>query len=702
MKRSPNFVDDIHKNKAPRRQDPVSCQFCRSKKLKCDRVFPCSNCRARKISCVSASGEPSRNMSPHGSAIESFQSHGIEELSQRLGRLEELLSRNANFAVLPTHVGSPISSIKESGENSAEDLKLTNTVSWLESDAFENSKPPISSNDTLLSDEVISQDFSTSCMSLWPPTHRLELDEKALSILPSREQARTLVDYFIQKVNWIYHLIHVPTLERHFTTLYDDIEGKQQPQYDILALVSTVFALATFFQESQLLAISRRWTLLAQTALCAANYVTYPTLETTQSVLLIAQHLLPNVGGIATFRVLFSTAMHSARSLAFDRVDSAINKKRREGTRIDYVELETKRRVWWHITSTDWILSFMSGPQCGTYSIHPHQMNVDYPSNANDIDICPSSTYGRPLDIVTDMTFYLFRCELSIVCREIVDTINTLGCEIHEAPYETILDFDKRLNAIVSSFPVAFRLDAKSKAESRELVEKYPFVGLQRTAGHFGLQTRLARLHRPYLIRGTYDPRYSYSRMVCLRASRSVIELGKILKDSSIEQNFQPIRMWPLTHHLFVATAILVMDFCLNKDDPRLDERKKEVLDCLQVLEDCTDSSFIAKRGLVRLRDILEKRCADKVSSEESISRPAPASLLINSSKLIYGPLNSTSTGVRDSDTLPELPGFNTAMDWDNLDFSSIGDINFDIDLATHDFETLFHPGGINAAFTSL
>jgi hypothetical protein len=329
-------------------------------------------------------------------------------------------------------------------------------------------------------------------------------------------------------------------------------------------------------------------------------------------------------------------------------------------------------------------------------------MNVDFPSNVNDIDICPSGNYERPLEVITEMTFYIFRCKLSIICREIVDTINNLGCEIHEAPYETILEFDKSLNALSSNLPAAFRIDAKCKAEAKELTEKHPFVALQRTAGHFGLQTRLARLHRPYLQRGTYDPRYSYSRMICLRASRSVVELGKTLKDSSIEHDFQPIRMWPLTHHLFVATAILVMDFCLNKDDPRPNERKTEVLDCLQVLEECSDSSLIAKRGLMRLRDILEKRCADKVPSEENASRSAPTSLLINSSKLIYGPVESANAGVRASDTLPDLSGFDAAVDWENFDFSSIENINFDIDLAAHDFETLFHPGGVNAPFISM
>lgn len=77
-------------------------------------------------------------------------------------------------------------------------------------------------------------------------------------------------------------------------------------------------------------------------------------MESIQVVLLIAQHLLPNIGGIATFRVLFTTAMHSARSLGFDQIDSTQSKKRRAGKALNYVELETKRRIWWHIVSTDW------------------------------------------------------------------------------------------------------------------------------------------------------------------------------------------------------------------------------------------------------------------------------------------------------------------------------------------------------------
>jgi hypothetical protein len=61
MKRSSKMWNSDHsdqgREKVVRRQDPVSCQFCRKKKLKCDRGNPCSNCRARALTCSSALGE---------------------------------------------------------------------------------------------------------------------------------------------------------------------------------------------------------------------------------------------------------------------------------------------------------------------------------------------------------------------------------------------------------------------------------------------------------------------------------------------------------------------------------------------------------------------------------------------------------------------------------------------------------------------
>lgn len=38
-------------------QQPVSCEFCRLKKLRCDKKRPCYNCASRGFACEYASGK---------------------------------------------------------------------------------------------------------------------------------------------------------------------------------------------------------------------------------------------------------------------------------------------------------------------------------------------------------------------------------------------------------------------------------------------------------------------------------------------------------------------------------------------------------------------------------------------------------------------------------------------------------------------
>lgn len=52
MKRAASATDASQGPKKQPRQDPVSCQTCRKRKLKCDRNRPCSGCSARNVECV--------------------------------------------------------------------------------------------------------------------------------------------------------------------------------------------------------------------------------------------------------------------------------------------------------------------------------------------------------------------------------------------------------------------------------------------------------------------------------------------------------------------------------------------------------------------------------------------------------------------------------------------------------------------------
>ena len=63
------------------RQDPVSCQFCRTKKLKCNRDQPCQNCLARGIECERKGSLP---------AARSQHAHVPADNTNILARLQRL------------------------------------------------------------------------------------------------------------------------------------------------------------------------------------------------------------------------------------------------------------------------------------------------------------------------------------------------------------------------------------------------------------------------------------------------------------------------------------------------------------------------------------------------------------------------------------------------------------------------------------
>ena len=99
-------------------------------------------------------------------------------------------------------------------------------------------------------------------------------------------------------------------------------------------------------------------------------------------------------------------------------------------------------------------------------------------------------------------------------------------------PHETILEFDKKFHDIVLRFNAMFdnvgniltiQQPSDHKGGNQSGVKIYGKIG------HFCMDSRFARLHCPYLLRGAKDPRHECSRMTCRRSACSVIELGNAI-----------------------------------------------------------------------------------------------------------------------------------------------------------------------------
>jgi hypothetical protein len=248
----------------------------------------------------------------------------------------------------------------------------------------------------------------------------------------------------------------------------------------------------------------------------------------------------------------------------------------------------------------------MSGPQCGTYVCHTSQMNVLPPSNLDDEDLTPASAFSRPLSEPTEMTYSIGKIELAQAIRELVDEACRSGLEVEEMGYDQILAFDRRFTEMLNGLPWFYSMDEASRRKSASLEKERPYIAWQRNFIHFGFHTRLSRLHRPYLARGYKDPRYAYSRMICLRSARMVIEMEQQMRQLASGFNPDSARLWIIVHHVFVATVTLVMDYVCHKEDPQAAERKREILNCYKTLERSQEDSAIARRGLAHLKQVMK------------------------------------------------------------------------------------------------
>ena len=180
--------------------------------------------------------------------------------------------------------------------------------------------------------------------------------------------------------------------------------------------------------------------------------------------------------------------------------------------------------------------------------------------------------------------------------------------------------------------------------------------------------------------------------MVCLRSARKVIEMGKQMIDSL--NRIDAIKIWSVNHHLFVSLAILVMDYCFNRDEPRAKERKEEILECFRLLEagEKQRESTIATRGLQKLKDILRDGAKQRKSPEADFPRNL-------SSPRNYQSFESLNCPSTNENMAPNAyssgnnfiqPHRESQHQWTDFDYSSLDNINFDVDIDASQFDILF------------
>ncbi|KAI1135480.1 hypothetical protein F5Y05DRAFT_421424 [Hypoxylon sp. FL0543] len=402
-------------------------------------------------------------------------------------------------------------------------------------------------------------------------------------------------------------------------TLYLRLHRNETVPVSQAALLLSIFGLSAFFyrpsEESEVAATEQDAVNLSKAlgkgaldVLDHSRRKTSGTLEDVQAYILMSFVLFHLDGFSTRGRLLLTTAASIASGLRLHRLDAeGESPSSDEGGVPISIDLEVKRRVFWHIMSEDWLHSTISGPSEGVYFIHPNHINVRLPKHRFDDDIILNEGNEPTSEPQPDgMAFFLGRVRLAHLCCEIADVVPLETSKLLQMPYETIIALDKKLEDFLSNLPFFFRLDAESREKSKALETVYPQIPVMRYSIANAAHIRRFKLHQKFLLRQSHDPRYAYSRRVCIESARAVIQ-GYDRPRGYDAPSYATARMGIAMHYTHLALVILVMDLCFNRDEVNEAEIKAEVRRVLQRFEETKQMTPLPGHFLGFLYKILRK-----------------------------------------------------------------------------------------------
>ncbi|KAK4929188.1 hypothetical protein LTR49_004085 [Elasticomyces elasticus] len=439
-------------------------------------------------------------------------------------------------------------------------------------------------------------------------------------LIPQREDAIRLFACYVEHVDALQHVIHVPSVRERFELLYDNFEKPQPELVDggLLALLLAVlghtagfWALGSshgslFDSRPDALALSTYWLRCTLDSLEHVWRVEESSMEALQAQILTMFLLYHTEGLSSRARRLMATALSDAKDLGLHMTDSP-HRKAPENTQAEIIDAEMRRRVWWHIVSTAWSAALWGGPHDGVYTVQPSHMQVKKPRNVTDEDlmIMPAD-FSRPADEPTSTTYYLQRIILAEICREVADVMLEIRAvqDPRQIPYSRILTLDGKfaeiLNGPLASGMVTAEDDGPVYNPRRPHLRQQYFTYLTTEA-------RRCKLHLPYLLRLQQDSQYIVSRNICLQSARNILRLKHILPSEVSDESSGSVKMIGLMHHFCCAIVILAMDLCVNKSAGGDHERKAEIRAACRILEDARDGSRAAGLFLDSLTTIFRK-----------------------------------------------------------------------------------------------
>ncbi|KAN0099249.1 hypothetical protein V8E51_013024 [Hyaloscypha variabilis] len=409
-----------------------ACIRCSARKVKCNRQTPCESCIRHNVECIFRAPKPSKRRR------EVAKDKAVEE---RLKHYEALL-REKGIDPNPVGATSEVASHYKATNNQPEEAPESNWKLPYESKVF---KPLLRQGQdgtelvdnalwSRVAEEIHDSESIEEEDSGNDASHRRMSDDFTYvlggkksftgSSHPPAAMIRRLWQIFVENVNPLTKLVHVPSLQPVIEKAITNIE---RIPASFEALMFSIYSMAVLsltedeckeaFGESRSILLPR-YVAATKGALSRAKFMSSTSLIILQAFLL---HILSTRDDYEARAIwtLTGVAIRVAEGMGM-RLDGTL-------LGLSPFESEIRRRIWWQLKLHD----FRAAELCGQAKFQDFKLDETTPkkpANVNDSDLYPGMAQA-PVESTrpTEMIWCTFRTELASFAATHIARMRTLG-----------------------------------------------------------------------------------------------------------------------------------------------------------------------------------------------------------------------------------------------------------------------------------
>ncbi|RGP81254.1 transcription factor [Fusarium longipes] len=341
-----------------------ACTICARRKVKCDKQDPCSNCQKAQTQCSYEAPPPPKQR----------KRAADEELLAKLAQYEDLMQKNGIDYSQHANVwvSSGLEAKAERDTSTDTDSPAPTELCLWSTLCPELKYPPM----------IILRHKEDPFLHPSPPfTSILDTTIETYNLHPEAKHIYFLWQTFVETVNPLVKIVHVPTLQKRILDASWDPSLIEKPLSALMFSIYTLSVTSLTPENCQSFlgqdrgALLDRYRIATMRVLAEANYMETKEFEVLQAMTLF---IFSNPES-AIASNLTAVAIRTGQMMGLHKIDS--------DTKLSFFEKEMRVRLWWQIKGLDSRVRAVSTP--GIKLSKSDFGDLRPPLNINDADLHP-------------------------------------------------------------------------------------------------------------------------------------------------------------------------------------------------------------------------------------------------------------------------------------------------------------------------